>query len=764
MRYTASLSQSQGRLGYSIIFRHPVRHDATGKLGIRVRRGLGTRDRAEAERLRGQLDELLADERYRSSAAREDAERRFDSRVVDIFYDKVIPEERDFAAVREGVVPLPNSEGDYRRVLLLGTTGAGKTTLVRQLIGTDPDERFPSTSTARTTVHDTEIVIDEGPWRVVVTFVPMDELREYLNECISAAALAAWRGESPEQVRQRLLDHVDQRYRFSYVLGRGSTLVARDDADDEDDADDQEDADDLDDDRRPRLDPVAPEDLGDVDLDATHEILVRSVERLRDLVHHLDEQLRDDFETVGETDRRVSDELLEEEMDTRLRDEDAVHEIADELIDEIEKRFDLLPRTGLRRTKQGWPLAWEGHWDAHERDQFFKAISRFSSNYAPLFGRLLTPLVNGLRVAGPLCPAWADERPRLVLFDGEGLGHTPKSSAVIPTAVSQRIEEADAVFLVDSAAQPMQAAPVAVMREVAFTGNAGKLIFAFTHFDQVQGDNLPKFSDREHHVRASAENVLRSIGEDLGSFAERALRMRLQTGCFFFGRIHDRLREQRKADRRTIKQLSGLIEAVTNVSDRPAEGQARPVYERTRLILAVQAATRKFHDAWFARLGLNYRPGIDKEHWTRVKALARRLAAGMADEYRDLKPVAHLATVLNEQIYIFLQSPREWRGGQPSDDDDRQVVYDALADHIAGNMRRLATSRVWKQHGVEWRDAYSRRGKGSTFVRARIIGNDIYDRAAPVPDAIPSPDRNELLRLVEEIVDHACAELGACLR
>src|SRR5690606_18449472 len=145
-----------------------------------------------------------------------------------------------------------------------------------------------------------------------------------------------------------------------------------------------------------------------------------------------------------------------------LRDEEAVHEIADTLIDEIEKRFDLLPEGEVSRTRQGWPLAWKGRWAADQRLEFLKAISRFSSNYAPLFGRLLTPLVNGVRVAGPFQPTWNDGlQPRLVLLDGEGLGHTPKSSAAVSTSVSRRIESADAVLLVDSATQPMQAAPVA---------------------------------------------------------------------------------------------------------------------------------------------------------------------------------------------------------------------------------------------------------------------------------------------------------------
>jgi hypothetical protein len=56
------------------------------------------------------------------------------------------------------------------------------------------------------------------------------------------------------------------------------------------------------------------------------------------------------------------------------------------------------------------------------------------------------------------------------------------------------IGEVDAVLLVDSAAQPMQAAPVAAMRELARSGNAAKLIVVFTHFDEVKGDNPPTLS------------------------------------------------------------------------------------------------------------------------------------------------------------------------------------------------------------------------------------------------------------------------------
>ena len=44
------------------------------------------------------------------------------------------------------------------------------------------------------------------------------------------------------------------------------------------------------------------------------------------------------------------------------------------------------------------------------------------------------------------------------------------------------------MLLVDNAAQPMQAAPVAALKGIAVSGNASKLHVIFTHFDQVKGD------------------------------------------------------------------------------------------------------------------------------------------------------------------------------------------------------------------------------------------------------------------------------------
>jgi len=63
----------------------------------------------------------------------------------------------------------------------------------------------------------------------------------------------------------------------------------------------------------------------------------------------------------------------------------------------------------------------------------------------------------------------------------------------------------------------------------------------------------------------------------------------------------------------------------------------------------------------------------------------------------------------------------------------------------------------------EWQSAFNQSGRGSSYIRASIISERIYERAAPIPDAIPSPDRNSFLHDVATLVEHVCLEGGAAL-
>jgi len=699
------------------------------------------------------MNELLTNSDYWTIGAQTTAHSRFGPRIVGIFFHGMVPQPTDFMGIREQVITIPSSDNStYRSALLLGTTGAGKTTLLRQIIGTHPvRDRFPSTSTAKTTVADTEIIVASGDYQSVVTFMERDEVRDYLEECISKAVLTAYQEKSDSDILRSMLQHVDQRMRFNYILGNGP--IVEDEFDDEEDEEDG-----FDNGSSSDIAELVPEVSDNLDIAQTNDLLNRAVKRAQEIAANQGAQLKAELDATDESDQRVIDELFEEELDRLLRLDEKYHAIADEIMDEIESRFSSLSLGSLQKNKQGWPVSWQ--FSSPDRNTFIKEILRFSSNHAPLFGTLLTPLVNGIRVKGPFFPAWAENSGQeIVIIDGEGLGHTPDSSSSLSTSLLRRIDMVDAVVLVDNAAQPMQAAPVAALRALIRTGNTKKLLMCFTHFDEVKGDNLPTVSSKREHVLASAENIMTRLGEDLGPNAERSLRTRLAEHCFFLGGIDKILDTKKKRGMRSIEQINSLLLAIDQIVERPEPIEARPVYDRMNLALAIREAANQFQEAWLPRLGRKYKSGINKEHWTRIKALTRRLAQGSRDHYDNLMPVSDLHEQLGELIYITIQKPIRWEGEEP-DEDSQQQVYDEFSSTLTGRLLKLASRRVWTEKSDEWQKAFNQSGTGSTFVRAEIIAENIFDKAAPVPNLTPSPDRNKFFHEALALVEETCHELN----
>lgn len=84
--HSASKTRS-GRPGWSVTFRHPLRRDARGRPGLKIRRGLNTTDDALADELVGQLNILLADRSWWSADRRREAEQEFSPQIVSAFFD-----------------------------------------------------------------------------------------------------------------------------------------------------------------------------------------------------------------------------------------------------------------------------------------------------------------------------------------------------------------------------------------------------------------------------------------------------------------------------------------------------------------------------------------------------------------------------------------------------------------------------------------------------------------------------------------------------
>jgi len=751
---TGKATLSKGRSSWCMIFRHPVCLGPDGKQKLRVRRGLGTSDEQEAQRLVDQLNELMGDEKMWSPAGRERAASKYDPKVVGAFFDPMQPEAHDGWSIREDLLPLPggkDANDGYARVQLVGTTGAGKTTVLRQLIGTDPDnERFPSISAAKTTICDIEVILREDPFEGVVTFIPRDRVRQYIAECVLAAITSSVEGVGEREVIRRFLEHSEQRFRLSYILGNPLLLRVADEPELLDEEDESE---------GPSEDSLVSDEERAGLLKVLEDYLGRISQLAAVSESHLKQAAADLGIELGKASKQDRD-VLQELVEDQLAEDEDFHSLVDAILDDVEMRFSYLEDGDLVRGRDGWPIKWS--FSTADREHFIKTINRFSSNFAPNYGRLLTPLVEGIRVAGPFAPEWCNaERPRLVLMDGQGIGHIADSSSSLSTSVTKRFKLADAIMLVDNAAQPMQAAPCAVLQSLVASGHESKLVLAFTHFDEVKGDNLVGPAARKDHVVGSFDNASRAIGKSFGREAELSLRRLNPDRLIFLSNIQKKVG---KTARFTIAELKRLIDAIMSTIAPAGPIEYRPVYDVANLVLAVQKATQEFHDRWRGILGMGSRSGVAPEHWTRVKALTRRLGIFQVDEYDSLRPVADLIRLMQVQISQFLTTPLAWDPvAPPEDSEERQAAIDTIKKEVFARLHDLARTRVLEERISGWVEAFEHRGTGSTRVRARDVVT-LYEEAAPVPNEMPGPDANEFLFELRELIAESVIEGGGSLR
>lgn len=755
-RYTASHTPTKDGTGRTMSFRHPLRKDARGKQGRKVRRGLSTADEAQAQALVDQMNVLLGDQSWHSIAKRAEAERRFEPIIVRAFYDDIESPPHNSWEIRNEALPLPTAADGYTQVMLVGTTGAGKTSLLRHLIGSHPErDRFPSTSASRTTISDIEVITAEEPaYRAVVTFFNEWTVHTNVHECVADACAALWDDLPDDRLADRLLTHRDLRFRLGYVIGswrqtKASAAENDNGWDYEEDESRADSAEQVEDEEADSALPTA------ADLERMHETLRSFLVRVRALAaeakQRLEADLSVDLATLSGSDKEAAQDLFEDIVQS-LPDFD---ELVNDVMDEIRLRFGGIITGALQTRSGGWPQSWR--YETQDRAEFVRAVRRFSSNFAPAFGTLLTPLVDGIRIEGQFFPAFTDRRPRLVLLDGEGLGHVGDPAAGVASRIAKRFSAADVILLVDSAKAPMLEAPASVLRAIAASGYQKRLALAFTHFDLVRGQaNLPTFAAQRAHVLSSVHQKLSSLKEVVGQPAVRAIERELDARCFMLGFLDRPLSEKNRGPAgEMLRLLDYCASAITPVT--PAE--ACPVYDTAGLVLAIQAAASDFHSRWDAILGFRRSGNIRTAHWAEVKALNRRVVLDIeGGEYKDLRPVADFVARLSESITKFLDRPIRWKPRLPADAEADEALS-RVQREVFGRLHEFVEARLLRVPRQKWMEAFEHRGSGSTRERARVI-QMIYDASAPVPGPALDPQSEEFLREVRLLVHEAIRDSG----
>lgn len=731
--YKAKAKQNPGRKSWLVEFRHPLKTDSNNKPGKKTRKGLGTEDEQEAYKIVDQLNQLLADESLWSVASKADAAMLFSPKVVEVFYGEIAPKTHSSNELRDKLLPLSGST----KVVLLGAPGAGKTTLVRQLIGTDPEkERFPSTSVNRTTTFPTEINInDNDSFQVVVTFMSEHQARFEIEESLSSAFLKAMDGNK-QKIAETFLEKSDMRFRLKYILGELERDEIESDPYDYQDEDDE------------KVIVEDSESVTEEEKSQQQTLLNNYIDRIVSLAKQLKTALEKEKGLISEMireDQNAALDMLEEQA----RESDAFLSLTSDILDEIRNKFDLVETGKFDKNTTGWPNAWTLTKTIDRRKEFLDAVRFFSGIAYHSWGKLLTPLVNGMRVSGPFKPSWATTQPLFTLIDTEGLGHKSGETADLSEQTLSLLHDAGLILLVDSAKNSLTNFTASKALEgIVNGGHTQKLVITFTHMDAVKGENL-KGQARIEHIFAGVRNVAENqIAKNVSSEAARHLLQHLETNTFYVGQI------DKANPKPALPQLNKLLSCL-GASQQSAQLISFPAYSTDNLVLAIQEASKNFRKQWGDLLGISPHPEQTPSPWQSIKALSRRYAEGWDDGFY-LRPVSNLSTALASAISRFLESPISWNGN-PTQTGKRETI-DRLKTEINRRLITLSGIRLRETPQPSWHDAYILRGPGSTVERRHRV-NKIYTMSVPIPDSRGDVQVSEFLTDIKAVVQKALEDV-----
>ena len=728
--FVATIRQNPGRRFLIVDFRHPLRPDPSnhGKPGRKVRKGLGTDDRSVAKKLVGALNRLLADPTLHSPVARVKAEALFDPRVVEIFYDGIEPKKQDYLKLRDDHLGFPDG---YPRVLLLGVPGAGKTTLVRQLIGSHPDrDRFPSISANRTTTCDTEVIIGHEEFEAVVTFMSEEEVDFEIRQSVSDAVLYAINATSDADVAKVLLDRSDMRFRLKYMLGDWPSDDVSDDPYE------------IKTDMAAREPDTSPLMISEAEAENLAANLRSYVATVRDIAmryrDEVEKTLQGPIDSLSSDDRNAALDLIQE----LAEESDDYATLVSTILDDLRQKFEHFPFKGLIKTTTGWPRLWKTPTPVSDRNEFLLAVRFFSGIDHRSWGKLFTPLVTGIRVAGPFAPRWAaeGESPHLVLIDTEGLGHKAGTTFDVPDHIVSRFPDTNAILLLHRGDSAFSFEGGRALEAIGGAGQTAKIFMVFSRMDELKGDNIKGWQAKRNYAFNGVRNVIdHQLSESLTPDVARFMLTHLERNAFYLG-----LLQSADLNAARDKELSTLLNRLESIVPPSSLTQAFPEYSFDLLVLALQKGVENFRVPWRAYLGLERRSDAQPLPWQSVKAVSRRYAEGFDDGYH-IRPVSKLLNTMTLAIARFLENPVRWQGSPSS--EDKRFVLDRIKATVSQELATFCSQQLRERPRSQWQEAYAFRGTGSTFDR-KIKIEALYERWIPIP-----ANTTEDMQHVQEFID-----------
>ena len=112
-----------------------------------------------------------------------------------------------------------SSADSLKKIYFLGSTGAGKTSIIKNILGTAKDS-FPNVSQTRTTVVPTEYIISKKfiQFKTIILFKTKQDIKNSIDDIVREAIIEASLNNDLENIKDKLRERSDEKFKLFYLV------------------------------------------------------------------------------------------------------------------------------------------------------------------------------------------------------------------------------------------------------------------------------------------------------------------------------------------------------------------------------------------------------------------------------------------------------------------------------------------------------------------------------------------------------------------
>lgn len=344
----------------------------------------------------------------------------------------------DYSMLREEVISFSQCS-DYKKVRIIGGTGAGKSQFMRHLLDTEKNN-FPAVATGKCTVSKIEVITnsDDLYSGVITLYTPMyisskiDELVDNMIRVIPRY-IECKEEEIIDKLYAEFRKISNQTFKLNFLLG-----------------------------------------LQDV-----KELLVEFIETInKSITEH-------QYDCKEDIDEEVYDILCADTKNIRTK-------LFNNVILKVKKLIENWHRTTENSgvtCRLDYLEEYKDYYPARicilnviNKDHFLSLLQLFIDNSVKKSGHILNTIIEGIRVVGNFRPNWyKGSKYNFIFIDGIGLGHNPEYDK----NVEREVEKCDNIIYLKDIKAELSAIEEGIIETFIRNGWTDKMIFAFTHFDDT---------------------------------------------------------------------------------------------------------------------------------------------------------------------------------------------------------------------------------------------------------------------------------------